>query len=355
LTGKQGLIEGEQLSLPEILNASLFTKIRYQKTNGTDADPSMRSKNSGELQFPDEFSLLIGGRVADNIGFFVEGQLADHDEPLIANFKMPFVYDAGAVKLSAIPFTSGDLGASFGFELLNTGAVHNMKASEHGEETSAQQYIGTTTAAEGVAFVLYNPMYHVNLTKWSPNHVAGSPNSAPTSTYVRGAVTPGLQGWDFGFGFQVWSGGSRQSDGTVLTDVRTEAVAIDAQAQGEVSGMPLGVYVTHASAKASDQTGGPLNVFNDNPNKKTATTLTAELGVIPNRLSVLLGFRKGDTGADEHSGDNAITVGANFKIRQNVMFQVMHSKYSGSLYDSDNTNAPPTGTALTTFMLTAGF
>jgi predicted porin len=139
--------------------------------------------------------------------------------------------------------------------------------------------------------------------------------------------------------------------------VRTEAFAIDAQAQGEVGGMQLGVYVTHAKSKASDQNGGPENLFNAHARDKKATTITAELSLIPNRLTALVGYRKGDTGEDQNSGDNAITVGANFKLRQNLILQLVHSKFSGSHYDSDQSTMQPggTGNALTTFMLSAGF
>ncbi len=152
LTGKQGLIEGENISLPEVLNASLFTKIRYRRTNGEEI-PGARTTNSGELNFPDEFAVYFAGRAAENIGFMVEGQMATPSEPFLGGFKLPFSYEVGPVKLSAIPFTTADLGAPFGFEVLSTGAVHNIKVSEHGEETSAQQYLGTGTAAEGLALV----------------------------------------------------------------------------------------------------------------------------------------------------------------------------------------------------------
>src|SRR5690348_860829 len=62
-------IQKDDLSIPATLMGSVFTKIRYQKTNGEDVEGT-RTTNSGELQFPDEFSLLFGGRVGRNIGFF---------------------------------------------------------------------------------------------------------------------------------------------------------------------------------------------------------------------------------------------------------------------------------------------
>src|SRR5512146_3168916 len=78
LMGSQGRVEGEKLSIPDTLNAAVLMKIRYQKTSGTDAAGSISgsSTNSGHWQFPDEFSLFFGGRVADSetlkIGMMME-------------------------------------------------------------------------------------------------------------------------------------------------------------------------------------------------------------------------------------------------------------------------------------------
>lgn len=359
--GKQLKIEkeNEDISLPGVLNASLFFKLRYQKTNGTDA-PGVRTTNSGEWQFPDEFSLLFGGRVSRNIGFFLEGQLSEPSEPFLANFKIPFMYDVGASKVGVIPFTSQDLGAAFGFELLNTGAVHNIRSMEHGEQTSAQQYIGTETAAEGAAFVYYQRLFHVNLTKWSPNHVAGGKglaNGKPTASYARAAITPVFKDWDLGFGGQMWSGSSNIDDGTgtgTVTPLDTKAWAVDAQAQGKVDRFPLGIYLTHAVAKGTPAVGTP-NLFNSNPNGKKATALAVELGIVPSKATLMFAYLKGDTGEATNSGDNAATVGGTYQIAQNAQLQLQYSKFSGSRYSSDNPTPSATGDRLMTLMLSAGF
>lgn len=353
--GKQDKIEKDDISLPGILNASLFLKLRYQKTNGVEL-AGERTTNSGEWQFPDEFSLLFGGRVSRNIGFFFEGQLAEPDEPFLANLKIPFVFDAGSGQVSVIPFTSQDLGAAFGFELLNTGAVHNIKPFEHGQESSAQQYLGTDSAAEGVALVYYQRLFHVNVTKWSPNHVAGGrgqANGKPSATYLRAAVTPTVKDWDLGFGTQVWSGSAETDDGTgagTVTRQDTKAWAVDAQLQGSVGALPLGVYLSHAVARGT-AAGGTPNLFNANPNNKKATAIAAELGVVPGKVTLMLAYLKGDTGDVTNSGDNAVTFGGTYQIVQNVQLQLQYSKRSGSLYNTSQTF----GDQLFTFMFSAGF
>lgn len=352
--GKQDTIKGKDLSLPEVLNASLFTKIRYQKTNGTD-NPNERTPASGEFQFPDEFALLFGGRINQNIGYMLEGQLADKDAAFLAGFKMPFMYDLAGVKVGAVPYTTDALGASYGFELLNTGAVRNIRVMEHRAESSAQQYLGTATAAEGLAFVVWDPKFFINFSKWSPNHVAtaeGRAGGSPSSNYFRAAYTPSFSGWDFGVGVQSWSGSSdRDTDGDgIVTTVDTKARAIDAQAQGVVGGFPLGVYFTYGKADATPA-GSRSNLYNSSPNDKKATVIAAELGILPNKATLMLAWRKADNGANTNSDDDAVTLGGTYQIAQNVQLQLQHSVRDGERYDGSQTK----GDTLTTFMLSAGF
>jgi hypothetical protein len=356
--GKQDKIEKPDLSLPSVLNASLFFKLRYQKTNGADTSTANPS-NKGDVQFPDEFALLFGGRVSQNIGFFLEGQLANHDDPFLANFKIPFVFDVGDSKASVIPFTSDELGAAFGFELLNTGAVHNIRTIEHGEETSAQQYIGTATKAEGLALVYANKLFHINATKWSPNHVAGGSglNGRPTANYFRAAFTPVVKDWDLGLGTQIWSGAAKREDPATagaVADVATKAWAVDAQAQGKVGEFPLGIYFSHAVAKAPSA-GGLPNLFNEGSTNKKATAVSAELGIIPNKATLMAAYLKGKSGDAAFNGDNALTLGGAYMVVQNVQLQVLFTKRNGSRFDANNPNLPETGNRLMTFMLSAGF
>jgi len=73
MMGAQGKIEGEHLSIPDTLNASILIKLRYQKTNGDPkGEVSGVSTNSGQWQIPDEFSLFFGGRIAENVGFILK-------------------------------------------------------------------------------------------------------------------------------------------------------------------------------------------------------------------------------------------------------------------------------------------
>ncbi|MEY2687862.1 MAG: hypothetical protein RL375_2060 [Pseudomonadota bacterium] len=369
-------LAGPDLSLADSLYASVFTKIRYQKTNGTDgttaAGAPSKSTHSGELQFPDEFALLLGGRVAKNIGFMLEGQLAG-EGPVLAGFKMPMVWDVAGQRLGVVPFTTDALGASYGFELLNTGAVRNVRVSEHRSETSAQQYVffqgtapggNTAGATTGFSFFLHNPNYYVVVAPHMPNHLpgAGGQLGGLSSTYLRAVATPTVAGWSLAAGLQAWTGSnSRFNDGADVVTVSTKGWAVDAQAQGAVGSMPLGVYVAHAKAPGTAAGSAAPNLFNANVNARTATTLTAELGVLPQKATVQLSFRRANNGAATAGSDNATTLGATYQLEQNVQFQIAHSIRQkgnngvGRYGPNFTAGGTSSGDALTTLMLQAGF
>ncbi|MBI4715676.1 MAG: hypothetical protein HY760_07055 [Nitrospirae bacterium] len=351
MIGPQGKVEGEGLSIPDTLNASLVTKIRYQKENGD----TKEGKDQGELQFPDEGALLIGGRAGRNVGFLLElatfgaadtgsgavtGESADTgsgDFSLFASFRMPMVWDLVGMKFNVVPFTTDSAGAAYGFELLNTGAQRMLRILEDDRKaTSAQLYIGTEGEAEGVAFALANNLGFINATLWGPAH--GTVDTGlRLSHYLRAAITPTLGEWDTAAGIQYWGGQTEVGNTDTTPDqiYHTNAWALDAQAQGAVGTMPLGVYLTYASA-AKDDVGAETNFFNDNPNAKTAWTVLAELGVIPSKMTAGLGYRGGDTGATGNSSDNATVLGVTYLMAQNLELQANHTFFSGDVYPKAN-------------------
>ncbi len=347
MVGGQSMIEGDMLSVPSVLNASMVLKLRYQKTNGD----INTGKNKGELQFPDEAALFLGGRIGEHVGFAYEMGLAGEGADNFTSFKMPFVFDVANMKMSVIPFNTDALGASFGFELLNTGAQRAQRVIEHRTEMSAQQYIGTATPAEGLAFVAANNMGFVNVSLWAPTHTGK--DIGPMSKYVRVAATPTMGDWDLGGGLQWWGGTTEL--GTDASDLdagqhATHAWALDAQAQGSVSSMPLGVYVSYASADKSDA-GDPENIFNAEVNDKTAWAVIGELGVIPNKTTVSLAYRSGDKGTASDNEQTALTLGFTHLTGQNIQFQLNHSLYGGDAYDPK----PAGGDQQTTLMMFTAF
>lgn len=372
MVGGQSLIEGDFLSLPSTLNASLITKIRYQKTNG---DDKTELTNNGEFQFPEEAALILGGRAGEHVGFLLElttfGETANadasggvhaHEVSFFASFRMSFVYNIGNdTKVSVIPFTTDAAGAAYGYELLNTGALRINRPIEHRQQMSAQQFLGTDGGATGIAFVVHRELYHANYTMWSNTH--GNTDAGPYLHYARLAFTPTYAGWDLGAGVQWWGGSTKRTTDTSATPVeitreKADAWAIDAQAQGAVGSFPIGIYLSYGKAGKTDATGD--NIFNESDtDDASAFGALVEVGVIPNRLTVAAGYLTGDA-TDSEAGMNgntaagsqtAFTLGANYQLTQNVNL-VWNSSFHGG--DSFDANAPR-GDQLHTFQIFSAF
>lgn len=376
MMGAQGKVEGDHLSIPDTLNASMVLKVRYQDANGGDGLVPVLSGttvNSGQWQIPDEFALLIGGRVAENMGFLFEGALVGGAlGGIAAGFKMPVVFDMGSAKLSVVPFLTDALGVAYGYELSSTGAVRNVRWAEHRTETSAQQYTGIGgSAATGVAMVAQNDMGYINFTRWSPNFAAAAGASAIQlkSNYLRIAATPTVGDWALSIGGQFASGTNyvftptttaNLTTGSVTTGgvfglVETKASALDFQAHGQVDGKDLGVYATWSKAPAT-VAGATVNMFNAGATDRKAWTIGADYSVIPHTLHVGLGYRNADNGgAAGFTKDDAITVTAVYDVTQNVALHVNHSSYSRTATAAQIAAATQPATALTTFMLEAAW
>ena len=107
MMGAQPVVEGDHLSIPDTLNFAILAKLRYQKNNSARIDTKLNpaGPGDGQLQFGDEFSLFVGGRVADNVGVLFEGNTASSGS-LLAGMRLPIMHDVGGVKASVIPFTT---------------------------------------------------------------------------------------------------------------------------------------------------------------------------------------------------------------------------------------------------------
>ena len=370
-------IDSDHLSFPETLNAALFTNIRYQSSNGQKPLPTdnpSRNSNNGEWIIPGETSLFIGGRISENMGALLEGDVggagtaAGSSSPFLASLKLPFMYSVGkGVNLGVVPFSAG-LGPAYAFEMLNTGAVGNhLITLVHPTAVSAQQYIQVGPAtngyggdAEGMGFVAVSSDFFVTLAKWSPNHLpidAGGSSAPMSSDYARIAVMPQFKGWDLGFGAQYFGGRSSIADSGGLTPVRTEAYAVDAQAQGTVRSMPLGVYLSYASAPAT-KSGQTTNLYNQNPNSARAISIVMELGAFSDgRGTLQLAYRSANDGVDTYGKDNAVTAGITYLPWYNVQLSLLETWYSGGAHSAvqGNLDASGTGDQLTSVNLAVGF
>lgn len=388
MMGAQGKIEGDRLSIPDTLNMAVLTSFGYEKTNQT-ADATGVTKNAGNgvIFVPGvagEASLFFGGRVSDNAGFLSELGLGGAAAAL-GSAKLPILYEvADGTRVGIVPFATDAQGASYGMELLNTGAnaVHQISNTPgfngaHANAISAQQYIGTAGLADGAAIVATSDIGFINVTKFQQTGIAAGTFASLGSTYLRAAGTFDLAGWDAGLGVQSWSGQSLTATAGALVTAagvatpaaaavlaQTKATAIDGQIQGDLGGMPTGFYVTYARAPASPNAlagaaaGALANTYNIGSLTRSSFNVAGEVGVVPEVVSVGAAIRRGKSGiadaANANTTDNAIMLTASYKIQQNMLARLSYTKNSGSYWNLPSaaapllTNAQNTGSTTTT-------
>lgn len=386
MIGAQGKVEGDNLSIPNTLNIAVLATMGYSKNNADSATAAaaaglppdyaaqgVRTSADGAFYVPGtngEFSLFVGGRVSDNAGALAElGMVQDAGQGAgLSSAKMPILFEvADGTRAGVVPFTTNGQGASYGYEVLNTGAsaIHTMLfigGDFNGSVApvlSAQQYIGTGAPATGFAFVVNNPGYFVNLTKFNqvgPGDLGGH-GAALTSTYLRAAGTFDMAGWDTGVGVQSWSGSSTAIEFIDIADplstppflvtltpgatlMETKAWAIDGQMQNTLgNNMPLGIYVTYARAPAAS-VAGISNMYNGGSDTKSSFNIAAELGVIPEKATLGFGIRRGKSGdttiTGSNASDNAYLLEASYKLAQNMLLNLVYTSQSGDYWDANN-------------------
>ncbi len=350
LTGGQGMIEGDDISLPLMLNASVIAKLRYVKSNGN----TNKGTDYGEIQWPDEAAILVGGKLNSNAGFLMELGLLSATEvdvevdPLTGegtgsgesnaflSTKVHFnVAKAGSTQFSAIPFSTDGLGVAYGFELLNTGAQRSQRPIEDRRGFSAAQALGLGSGeATGIALVASSHNYFINYTPWVPGWGGTNMNVKPSGLahYFRAAYMPYIGSWDSAFGVQVWSGDSEVSDGgggeTLLA---TDGWVIDAQFQGSVGSYPLGIYASYGECSAD-----PDHHLGDCANEDDAKSfgILGQLGIVPNKWNVYAAYRTKDVGTATDAKFDSATIGTKYMMSQNVSFELFHVSESGDGVDA---------------------
>jgi hypothetical protein len=408
MMGSQNKIEGEHgLSIPAEMNIGVYLQHRIQRKSGTDvatpasaavagsgtiaggitapvaADGAYKelTQNSGfgRIDFPDEFAVFFAGRVSEGIGSLTELAVGGPNAG-VAGTKLVFSTDLGSMKALVVPFTVGGLGPQYGFDLFATGSTANGRPIEN-QQTFTGSYLGTNGNASGAAIGVASEDFHVTFTPWAEGHLASNSGINATGlggTYIRAAYTPTIAGFETGFGVQMFGGNALKgvdpvsggaalgvSSGTaqsVIDNHVNSATIFDAQAQGEVAGMPIGIYGSYGTAAKSTATAN--NAYNGGSEVRSHMGVLADVGVIPHVLNVQAGLAFAKTGnlvAGAAETDNAIVVGVRYKLRQNVKLALAYSMMSGTAYDAggslDTTSTTTTtaGKTLMNIVLSTGF
>ncbi len=338
MQGAQSMIQGDGLSLPSTLNTALITKIRYQ---------NKKSSDRGEIQWPDEAGILIGGRAAERVGFLIElGQgplpvdvntgknaitgdtngdgIKDPGEDWVIKGNTEGAFLSSKVhfmvgdNFAIIPFSTDGLGVGYGYEMLNTGIQRSQRPIENRKGYSAAQTLGTSSGgATGVAFVYKTPELFVNYSHWSPTW--GNVNAdifGGLAHYLRAGYMPNIEGWDTGFGINAMSGSVKSGADDPASETFVDSWGIDAQAQGFVGDMTLGIYASYAVAQKG--TTDEPNFYNPSTTDDTSSFgLLTKLG-ISSKISAYLAYAALDA---EGSSNSSNTVGVQYTPSQNIKLE----------------------------------
>jgi hypothetical protein len=329
MQGAQTMIQGEGLSLPSTLNTALITKLRYQ---------DKKSNDRGEVQWPDEAGLLIGGRAAEKIGFLIElgqGPTPVDVDPATGSGDTHGIFLSSKVHFMAgdnfaiIPFSTDGLGVGYGYEMLNTGAQRSQRPIENRKGYSAGQALGTASGgATGIAVVYKTSDLFVNYSHWSPTW--GNVNAdifGGLAHYLRVGYMPNLGGWDTGFGLSAMSGSVKSGANNPATETFVDSLGIDAQAQGFVGDMTLGIYASYSVAPKG--TADEPNFYNTSTTDDASSFgLLTKLG-ISSKVSAYLAYATLDADGSSNSSN---TVGVQYTPAQNIKLEA----FTVSEFNSDD-------------------
>lgn len=375
MIGTEKKVEGGDLSIPENLNLGILTTMGIEHVSNPDAaanpdvfDSVNTPAGGGEL------SIFYGGRINNNMGFLAELGTGGTSAGT-SSAKLPILYEvADGTRAGVVIMTTADQGAAHSFETLNTGAVAvqrmvpmpGVNANDaHIRVNSAAQYLGTATGAQGASFVVNNDRYFVNVGKYAIISALGTPTNSSSMgmTYARAAGMFDVAGFDSAIGVQVFRGddaGLPNAFGIpTTTKIATEANIIDAQMQGKVGNMPLGVYLSVGVAPVVADSNFAGNHFNSG-NQVTArsSNLALQVGVVPNVATMMVAIRQGHNGLVDANGDamtdNAFMVGGTYNLSINVEASLSYTAQSGTAWDPV-AGAEPPGKTVTTVMLQAMF
>lgn len=350
MRGAAPLIEGDDLSMPADLKASLITKLRYSLTENVDG-------GRGEIQWPDEAALLIGGRAAENIGFLFEGGLAPQaghsdtgsgaltcSNPADAttcvadtgtgeteadgNFLSYKVQVNITDKISAVVFGTDGLGVGYSMELMNTGMQRSQRPIENRKGFSAFQRTGLASgAATGISAVYHTSNLMVNYSHWAPTW--GNVNAniiGGLGHYLRANYFRNVGGWDMGVGASYMTGKIESGANDPVTTTTIKGHGIDFQAMGELAGKPAEFYASYAVAPEN----APNSAYNNGADDLSAFGLMGKFGVA-NRTSAYLAYASDEKGTTTTTDT---TLGVQYMLAQNAkveLYTVSSDKDGGDL------------------------
>jgi len=270
--GDQALIEDEGLSIPAVLNASFEVRGGAVNTDVTG------QSSTTVYNIPDAARLFLAGRIGSNTGaiiMFTGGPL----KPAMNMGPTPVwmllnSWDVGDFKVGLGAHKS-PWGGSNVMEVSNVFGHRGDKLG--GQDITAITNAGFTKMTTGIGTWVGNDLGYVQFSLVAPASATTGVTNVGGSfgKLVRAVATLDVGGWDtlIGFGSVTGSAGKGDTSGG-LTAVRVpmNLQFVDAQIQGDVGDMSLGIYGDWAHAKGKTSTTGSGNFYGGGLAQTTAAS-----------------------------------------------------------------------------------
>jgi len=355
--GDQALIEDEKLSIPAVLNATFVVKGNAVNTSSTGAASSDTVYN-----IPTDAVLMLGGRIGSNTGAFIEFDGG------AANWQLINSFDVSGFKVGVGAHNTG-FGGSGVLELSNVFGQHG--GVMFGKAVSGVQNSDFAAQTTGIGAWIGNDLGVIQFALLAPGGATAGGNNVGLNfgKLVRIIATLDVGGWDtlIGGGYVTGNAGKANlgASGALPTRVPMNLQFIDAQVQGELGDMTLGVYADWAHAKgrtsslgagnfygataaaALDTTGGGLNTVGT---KYDAYSIRANIQPIEHLiLQVGYGYQKITAPLQVSDGTiKQFQLGANYSLYQNMELKLVYNNSKAT-----TTSALATTTRTTTFEVEA--
>ena len=355
------------LSIPVVLNASLVINAKYTNTTTTGVAPAGPGFSNGTWNLPLEAPLLIAGRLGRNVGFFgslgqVDGTSANGQ--FTKNWKVAssFAVGGGGFRVGMNLFNTA-YGWTAGLETTNVFGQHGGVLN--GSDVTALTNIGMTKLnMQGVTLWAGNHLWTVGVYGVVPDvYKKGSRIGNFGSQMIPGmrlAFTPTIRGWDVDIGggmLNGTAGGIDTATGKRFAGAHMDF--LDAQVQGEVGEVGVGIYADYAYTIA--KSGVSYNLFGAEPlemnGEGTLTGGTAAAGDRTGGWSIrtmvkpvegwIFGGGYGETrnkaATGEHSSNRIWNIGIIREIYANAELKLLYGQQRvGALYPTNTSGVTQT-------------
>ncbi len=328
--GDQALVEDDNLSIPSVLNASFEVRANATHTSSSGAAPSDTTYSIPA----DETRLFVAGRIGAHTGaviVFTGGSDAMNMKPTPV-WMLLNSWDVGGFKLGLGAHKS-PWGGSNVMEVSNVFGHRGDKLG--GQDISAISNSGFTKMTTGIGTWVGNDLGYLQFSLVAPaNKTLGGTNIGLNfGKLVRGVATLDIGGWDtlVGFGIVTGTAGKNNAGASGSTGARVpmKLQFVDAQMQGEVGDMSVGVYGDYAHAKGRTSAAGTANFYgsnlgtNTNGSKFDAFSIRAEIEPINRFLfGVGYGYQKFTQLGKNDITQKTVHLAATYKVYQNFDINV---------------------------------